>query len=543
MRQALRQNRARAQTAIARSIPAPVGGWDTESPLAAMPPKNALILDNWIPRAASCELRRGFVQQVTGTDDAVEAMIAWRGDPSGDKLLACAGANIYDVTQATALGSALYGSAGSARWQSANFANDAGAFAIAVNGFNIPQGFNGTAFSDLSITAEQGAVTADPTDFSHVMVHKRRLWFIEQDTLHAWFLETNAIQGPAQLLDMGPLFYKGGRLVAMGAWSLDGGAGMDDVAVFVTNEGQVAIWQGLDPTDPDNWSLVGVFDLARPLGLQSLVKYGADLVLLSEDGVITLSQALNKDRAQDDRVALTAQIGTAFSKAAVEGRDLHGWSGLLYPGNGSLAIFNVPIAELETSHQYVQSMQTGAWCRFTGINAFCWALANGKIYFGGTDGVYRWDVGGSDDGEVISGDVKPAFNAFGNRATLKRFTMARALLKCAAIVRPALEVLTDYREATPVATPTVVSAGDVSAADADTIRNDWTSVSGIGYVGSPRMHVALIGDTETSRIDYGAGLLLTEPGTDGLLTRPSLPLEVPVQLIGFDVMFQGGGQL
>lgn len=543
MRQALRRNPARQQTAIARSIPAPVGGWDTESPLAAMPAKNAVILDNWIPRAAACELRRGFVQQVTGTATPVEAMIAWRGDVAGDKLLACAGPDIFDVTAATALGSSLYGSAFSARWRSTNFANDAGAFAIAVNGFNIPQAYDGTGFTDLTITGTSGPITLDPTYLAHVMAHKRRLWFIEMDTLRVWFLDVNAIQGAAELLDLGPIFNKGGRLVAQGAWSLDGGAGMDDVAVWVTNEGQVAVWRGTDPTDADDWFLVGVFDLAKPLGFNSLIKYGADLVLLSEDGAVPLSQALNKDRAQDDQVAITAQIASAFSKAAVTAKDMHGWSGTLYPGNGSLAIFNVPIAELETSQQFVQSMQTGAWCRFTGINAFCWELANGAIYFGGVDGVYRWDVGGSDDGEVISGDVKPAFNGFGDRARIKRFTMARALLKCPAIVRPALEVLTDYREATPVATPTVIGAGDVSTADADTIRNDWTSVTGIGYVGSPRMHVALMGDTDTSRIDYGAGLLLTEPAGDGLLTRPSLPLEVPVQLVGFDVMFQVGGQL
>lgn len=543
MRQALKQNRGRNQTAVARSLPAPVGGWDTESPLAEMPAKNALILDNWIPRAAAVELRRGFTQQVTGTTDPVESMIAWRGDASGDKLLACAGSDIYDVTQATALGSALYGSALSARWIATNFANDAGAFAIAVNGFNIPQRFDGSAFADLTITGSAGVITLDPTDLSHVMVHKRRLWFIEKETLRSWFLEPNAIQGDAQLLDHGPNFYKGGHLVAQATWSLDGGAGMDDVAVFITNEGQVAIWQGLDPTDANQWSLVGVFDLARPLGPRCFLKYGADLAVLTEDGVIPLSQALDKDRAQDDRVALTAQIGTAFSKAATDGRALHGWGGMLYPGRGSLAIFNVPIAELETSHQYVQAMQTGAWCRFKGINAFCWELANNNIFFGAIDGVYRWDVGASDDGEVVTGDVKPAFNAFGSRATLKHFTLGRALLKAPAIVRPALEVLTDYREAAPVATPTVVTPGDVTEADADEIRSDWTSATGIGYVGAPRMQIKLVGSAETARLNYGGGLLLTEPAGGGLLLYPAFPIDVPVQLVGFDLMFQVGGQL
>jgi len=69
MRTALRQNRAGTQTAVPRSVPAPVGGWDTESALSAMPADRAVILDNWIPRGSFAQLRRGFIEQCTGTDD------------------------------------------------------------------------------------------------------------------------------------------------------------------------------------------------------------------------------------------------------------------------------------------------------------------------------------------------------------------------------------------------------------------------------------------------------------------------------------------
>ncbi|WP_230681797.1 hypothetical protein, partial [Streptococcus pneumoniae] len=49
------------RVSIGKAIPAPVGGWDAQSPLANMPPENAVILDNFIPRAGYVELRRGFV--------------------------------------------------------------------------------------------------------------------------------------------------------------------------------------------------------------------------------------------------------------------------------------------------------------------------------------------------------------------------------------------------------------------------------------------------------------------------------------------------
>ena len=527
--------------ASSRTVPAPVGGWDTESPLANMPKQNAIILNNWIPRAGYVELRRGFRQQVTGTGP-VESLIAWRGDAAGDKLFACSGSDIYDVTTDDPLGSAVYSSAINARWRSTNFANDAGAWAIAVNGANTPQKYDGTSFTDAAITGTSGSITLDDSDLSQVMAHKRRLFFIEGDTLRVWYLPVLAVQGAAELLDLGPIFDLGGQLVAEGTWSLDGGQGMDDMAVFVTSEGQIAVYQGLDPSDADNWSLVGVYNIGKPIGDNSLIKWGSDLAIMTQDGIIPLSQALNKDRTEANKIALTAKIATAFSTAWNSYGDLYGWSGTLYSGRGSLAIFNIPSAELETSVQFVQSIQSGAWCRFTGINAICWETANDAIYFGSTDGVYQWDITASDNGDTIIGDVKPAFSNFGSN-TEKQFTMIRPLIKAPAIINPALEVLTDYREAVPTAIPTTeFSSTDVG--DADDIRYDWTSTTAIGYVATPRMRVSVLGNQDVDRLSIdGTDLILTETGGDFIITAPNLPLDVDVQLIGFDLMFIQGGPL
>lgn len=545
MRTAVRGRPSRSEAAIVRSIPAPVGGWNTEQPLADMKPQFAVILDNVIPRRSKCELRRGFVQQVTGTG-AVESMIAWRGSASGDKLFACAGANIYETTSQGSLGAAVYASAVNARWHYTNFSNDAGRYAIAANAANTPQKYDGSAFGDLTITGSSGSITLDPTDLTYPMLHKRRLWFIENGTLRTWFLQTNAIQGAATLLDLGPIFYKGGVLVAQGTWSLDGGAGMDDVAVFYTNEGQVAIYQGLDPTDPDQWSLVGVFDLAKPVGNKPLIKWGPDLALITEDGVLPLSQALSKDREEAKKNAITSNIATAFSQASLAYGANHGWCGITYSGRGALAIFNIPTTELSEAVQYVQSIEGGGWCRFTGINAICWEQANGEIYFGSTDGVYRWDIGSSDNSEVVTGDVKPAFNAFGDRRRQKEFTMVRAILTAPAIIRPALEVLVDYEERIPTAVATTVEAGDISPDDEMTPRDDWTGATGIGYVASPRMRISIMGAADADQIAIDStltDLLLDESGGDNILTRPNLPLDVSVEIIGFDVMFKPGGYL
>lgn len=547
MRQPVRQNRSRAQTAVARSIPAPVGGWDTESALPSMPKQNAVILDNWIPRGGYCEQRRGFIEQCTGTASPVETLIEYRGDPAGDKLFAAAGAKIYDVSTAGALPAASYSSAVTARWNYTNFANDAGRFAILVNGAQTPMKYNGSAFSTTAFTYS-GAVSFTAANLKYCFAHKARLHLIEKDSLHVWFPAVNAIAGPVGLLDLGPVFTMGGVLVGGARLTLDGGVGPDDFAVYVTNQGQVAIYQGIDPSNANNWSLVGVYTLPRPIGDRCIVEHGADILLVTEAGLLSLTNALRTPIEEQRKGALSRWISTAFSTAASSYRGNHGWEVILYPGRGSLIMVNVPTAELGTSQQFVRCGETGGWCRFTDINAFCWGYANGKIYFGSTLGVYQWDVGASDNGDVIVCDVLPAFQDFGNRTTIKNFTMVRAQLYAPAIVKPALQVVTDYDKATiPTAIQTVVTPGDISPSDATVIRDDWTGAAGSGYVGSPRMRISLTGSDDVDRVAVTADLadlLLVGPaGTDHILTRPNLPLDVTVQLIGFDLMFLPGGLL
>ena len=144
---------------------------------------------------------------------------------------------------------------------------------------------------------------------------------------------------------------------------------------------------------------------------------------------------------------------------------------------------------------------------------------------------------------MIVGDVLPAFNDFGNRLIKKHFTLVKALLKAPSIVRPALEVLTDYQERVPTAIPTPIEAGDISADDPYQIRDDWTGATGLGYVGAPRMRVSLVGTSGGDIIAVSAtDLLEIEEGTgDNLLTYPNLPLDVEVQCIGFGISFQAGG--
>ena len=522
MRSALRSNNTRRQVSVGNNIPASVGGWDAQSPLAAMPAKNAVQLDNFIARQGYIELRRGYVPIKTGLG-SVESLMVWRGGgAAANHLLACNGAHITQVLPSV---STLYTTAVNDRWQYVNFANDGGTFIIAVNGANIPQIYDGTSFADSTISGSSGPITLDPTTLIDVMAHNNRLYFIEENSLHVWFLDPEAIQGTSQLLDLGSLFQLGGVLAAMGTWSFDGGQGPADMAVFVTTQGEVAIYQGTDPSDITNWALIGRYSLGVPLGKRALMKYGADLLLLTTDGVIPMSQALKLDRAQDNLVALTARIQHAFSLAVQQYGANFGWQGMFYPG-GSLAIFNIPVQAGVQSVQYVQSMIGGGWSQFVGLNAFCWDIANDIPYFGGLDGVYQWDTGSQDGGNPIVGDLLTAYNYFSSEGVNKKFEMLRPLIQQTASVTTSIALVTDYRTEIPTNTPTPPPAsggamwddgvwdGGVWSGEDVVNRYNWTSVQGIGFCGAVRLRASV---SSVSAVTY--------------------------QIIAFDVLYQRGGVL
>lgn len=500
-----RYAKQQTQTAIGRSIPAPVSGWNARDPIAAMKPGDAYQLDNWICRPGYVEIRKGYLGHVTGFSDPVESLLPYRAG-NNEKMFAVSADSIYDVSDPSdGLPAASYTGLTSARVQSTNFANDAGVFMICVNGVDTPFKYNGSAFSTTVITGSSGSITLDPQDLIDVIPHKRRLFFIEKNTLRVWYLAADAIAGAAGLLDLGPVFSEGGELVAMGVWSPTGPSQViQAIIAFVTDQGQVALYAGSDPDTAEDWSLIGVYAIARPLGRRAVLRTASDFIIMTSDGAIPLSVISEAKREDQRDLAITSRIQNAFALAANAYSTNFGWEAQLYP-SGQLAIINVPITELGTSRQFVQSTQTGKWSQFIGLNAACWCYVNNVMYFAGTDtdgeiGVYQWDTGGSDNGTAIQCDAITAFEDYGTPGRQKQFTLLRPILRSQPDLRPYVDVLVDYAVVSPTnipdGGPTVGSGewgtglwGIAHWTSSQPVRLDWTSATGIGYVGAVRIRV------------------------------------------------------
>jgi len=526
------QQIVRQQRSIGARIPAPVGGWDAQSPLSAMPADCAVVLDNWIPRAGYVEARRGFQSHVTGFSAPVQSLLVYRGaGPGADKLFAAAGTAIYDASTAGAVGAGVVTGLNSAQWQYVNFATNGATHLVCVSGADAPRRYDGTTWTTCGITGTSGAVTLDQTKLIDVTVMNSRIFLGEKNSLRVWFLASLAVDGAAGLLDLGSVADRGGTLQGIGTWSLEVAGGVTQFFVAVTDQGQAIIYQGSDPSDATKWALVAVLNVGKPLGRRCLLKYGAEMVLLTADGAIPLSQAMKIDRSQSENIAITAKLQQAWAQSARDYISNFGWEACLYPA-GQLAIYNVPVTQLGTSYQYVQNVQTGSWCRFTGVNAFCWGIANDRPYFGAASSVCRWDVGGADNGMPITCDIRQAYTDLGASGRLKQFQMMRPLFRTPNTITASIDMAVDYADVLGATFPSTNVAATTFGVwdttlwdvplwyDDNTVIANWISTTGIGYVGAPRVRIVI----------------------QSALTNGAYP-EVPVQLLSYDALYTVGGQV
>ena len=479
---------ASRQTAQSINVPSPIGGWNARDPLSAMPPTDAITLDNWYPTAADVRVRSGSSAWATGISGRVESLLTY-ASTSTSKMFAVAGGNVYDVTSSGAVGAAVTTFSNS-RIQAENFTTAAGNYLMCCSGVDNPQHYNGSAWAEPAITGVTGgkSTLVQPCSF------KSRLFFVQTDSLSVWYLSVNSIAGAATEFNLGGIFKSGGYIMAMGTWTLDAGTGVDDHAVFVTSKGEVAVYAGSDPTSSTTWALVGVYRIGSPVGRNCLVKYAGDLLIICQDGVFPLSSALQSTRI-DNSQAITDKIRTAVSSATGLYKSLFGWQVLPFPKENAL-ILNVPISTT-VSHQYVMNGITGAWCRFKGWNASAFAVFLDDLYFGGTDGVWKAWTGTADSGLDIATDAKQAFMHFGAPSRKKHFKIVKLYIGTNGSVAPGIALNIDYNDqaviGTGAAIPTNYAVWGTSlwgtgiwGGGLQTLKK-WQKVAGVGYCASLRV--------------------------------------------------------
>ncbi len=426
-------------TGESTSQSAPIGGLNTRDAVDLMPQTDAIRLDNFFPGSTDVSLRKGYTNHVTGLPSTVQSLLTYQS-PSANKLFAASNNAIYDVTSSGSVGSAVVTSLSNVQFQHVNFTTSGGSFLFIVNGADAPRHYNGSSWATPTLNSITGST------INNVTVFKERLFFIVNNSLSFAYLPINAVAGTVSTFALGSVFNFGGKLVAAGSLTRDGGSGSDDYIAFITSEGEVAVYQGTDPSDATKWSLVGVFKIARPIGKRCIVNVGPELIVITESGFVPLTQMYAENETNYSK-AISDKISGSILTAVTNFKSTFGWEALIYP-KGQFGLFNVPNGVSGEFVQFVVNLSTGAWGRFTGQDAYCWGLLNGDLYFGGSTKVYKADNGLSDAGVQIQGNAKTAFVYYGGRGTSKRFTAIRPIVSSDADLPVSIGFDVDFNDGT-----------------------------------------------------------------------------------------------
>lgn len=394
-------------TARPHSAVAPYDGLNTRDPLATLGESYAVILDNFYPTSGGVSLRAGSELLTSHTVDTIEfaSLFSYRPAAGGaDSIFAGGPDGIYDVTAGGTV-SAPVTPGTDANWAGVNVTTGGGNFLWCCNGVDQARYYNGTAWTLLTAPALTGVTS---TSIFAATVFKARLYLLCNNSLSFWYLPVNSIAGAAVEYPLQVLCSKGGRLVAIGTWTVDNSSGPNDYFAALTSEGQVVVYEGYDPSTANTWSLVGVFDIGAPLGRQPMTRVGGDLYILTTSGVQSLSALMRQEGATVR--PLTSRIDPTFKSLATLYKDNVGW-GICYHQRDNALLVNVPVG-LGRSWQLVMNATTGAWCRFVGWDARVFAAAGDDLYFARAHQVYQaWD-GTSDNGAAIMARCQTGYNYF-----------------------------------------------------------------------------------------------------------------------------------
>ena len=507
----LARQRARKPVAVSKSLPAPVGGWNARDSIAEMDEKDAVILTNFFPSTTSVNLRGGYTRFSTGYGAQVETVLAYSGATT-NKLFGIAGGGVYDATSGGAVGAAAISGLTNSRWQYVNIATPGGNFIEMCNGADHVYTFDGTTWTD-----RDGAITGvSSSTLIGINLHKNRIWFVQSGTLKAWYLPVQSISGAANALDLSAFCPHGGYLMAMATWTMDAGYGVDDMAVFITSNGDVLVYRGTDPSSASTWALVGVFWVGSPIGRRCFIKYKGDVLLITQDGLLPLSEALESSRV-NPKVALTDKIQKATSDAVTNYGSNFGWNVVPYPKENAL-VLNVPVATNANQQQYVMNTITGSWCNFTGWYANVFELYLDNLYFGSTDFIGKAWATYADAGQAIMAQGLQAFSYYGSPAQTKRFTMMRPTFYASSPPAVLGQMNVDFDQT--AATATLASASAVGGLwDQVTwdqgiwgagleLSRQWQGASGVGYCGAPN----LLTNTNSIQLQWLSTDVVLEPG-------------------------------
>lgn len=386
------------------SIPAPMGGLNTVSSLAAMPPDDAVLLTNLIGGDLGLRSRLGNYEHALGltyggatpTADRIRTIVGFNAATYSDsRLFAANKYGIYDVSGSNeAIGAPaqafVTNSRGAGIGSGTTVVTSAGhffAYCDEANGYYL---YKAGGWFKVALDPAAGTYKLtgfDPVNAVFCTVWKHRLFLVERDSANAWFLDLDAIAGTASRLSFAGKFLHGGFLVGLWSWTFDGGAGPDDYLVALSSAGDVVIYSGTDPTIPGAFTLKGSYFIGPPpSGRRVATDMGGDLAILGATGLVPMSKLVLGSVQGDYAQFPTSKVTPLISRLVANYGTYEGWSIKVHPSDNCLLISIPQEYEDQGTTQLAMSVATKGWSALSGLPITCMETFQGKLFFGTMDG-------------------------------------------------------------------------------------------------------------------------------------------------------------
>ena len=504
------------------TLPAPTRGIILNENFSYMQPGGALVCDNWVPTLRGVKLRGGCIRHCDL--HALDAPVPPVPDPSRkpvisgfeyisgnvQKMFAGQQTKLFDVTAGVPV--LVKSGQASGNYCASQLANASGDYLIAVNDAgDYPLRFDGTTWTTLNagqITGPAGSSVANGHNLVYVWKYRNRWYFLEGGTMNAWYLPTNAIQGALQMIPLSGAATKGGKLLFGSSWSIDAGDGIDDKNVFCTDQGELLIFTGSDPSDAANWRQEGRYQVSAPMGMNAHMQLGGDLLIMTVDGIVPTSAAITKDAAQLDLAAITVAIKPMW-RDEVKAKRAWSWTIKNWQEYGGIFV-TWPGGNPANRYCAVVNAATGAWARFVGYDATCFMRQRGDMFFGNQDGiVMQADRTGYDDGLPYTATLVGGWEMFQSPSSTITWRQARASFSASngEPFQPQLSACTDYVVTLPQPPPPGPDPGladvwdqglwdqakwDQPSIGQPVVRNTgWVSIGMTGYSHAPVVQVTV----------------------------------------------------
>lgn len=387
-------------------LPLPVGGMNSRDSLAAMPPNDAVILQDLVPSGTYVETAPPCQEYYDIGSVGCRSLVPYEAGSTATLLAIVGSGSSWDIVDITAPGapSTLKSAQANGIYAWTMFQSKI----ILCNGANTPQVYNGATCTDLvatgpTLTTLKGCIT-----------FKGRVYYWQASSQSFWYAAAGAYQGTLTEFPIDTITTLGGKITLITTLTRDGGEGADDLFVIVLNTGEVILYQGDDPSSAAAWEMIGKFKMPRPLGVRSAVKVGGNAWVATYEGTVDINRLLSGDL----NPYVSDKVGKLMSFAADTASTYVDLVGFIdFPETESYLFIDRDLSGAneqfsETMHMCVRK-DSGAWWSYDGNSTEGWAGENvvcgcvwqGKTYFG-FDGVFLilrpMDEAVSYAGEVIT---------------------------------------------------------------------------------------------------------------------------------------------